>query len=99
MKKIPPYTYPDLEFYGYPVHPKAIESVKFSFFWDVCDENAPFGSDEGYEAFQYYWEWEDRHKDSSLIDCLLGILSKNFSKRDAQKMVDLCFVPYQDFVS
>ena len=92
------YTYKYSDLYGYPIHPKAIEFVTFEFFWDVLDENAPFGSDEGYEGFVYYWEWEDKNRETPLEICLFEFLSEYFSKENAKRMIELSFVPYESFL-
>ena len=95
MKK---YTYEDLDLYGYPIHPKAIERADFIFFWDVVDENAPFGSDEGYEGFVYYWEWEEKNKNRPLEDCLFSFLSTFYSEEYAKELKALSFIPYNDYL-
>lgn len=35
-------------------HPDALQLLKEDFFWDTSDEFAPFGSDEGSDAFSKF---------------------------------------------
>lgn len=44
---------PESEF----VHPNAKAVLTGEWVWDVVDESAPFGSDEGHEAFFGYLDW------------------------------------------
>jgi uncharacterized protein YfeS len=44
------------------------------FFWDCVDEEAPFGSDEGHDAYYEFREWRRRNKEKQLTDCLAWIM-------------------------
>lgn len=48
-------------------HPNAARLLAEPFYWDVCDENSPFGSDRGAEALESYRAAidEDAELDSS----------------------------------
>lgn len=55
-------------------HPRARELMTEAFFWDCADEEAPFGSDEGYDAYYEFREWRRRNKKKKLTDCLAWIM-------------------------
>lgn len=38
--------------------------------WDCTDEDAPFGSDEGADAYEEYRDWRLDHPDAPLTECL-----------------------------
>ncbi len=44
------------------------------FFWDCVDELAPFGSDEGSQAYYEWRRWRQLHPSGSLKECLTWIL-------------------------
>lgn len=43
-------------------HPRARELMDEEFFWDCVDEEAPFGSDEGHDAYFEFRRWRERNK-------------------------------------
>ena len=55
-------------------HPRARELMAEAFFWDCADEEAPFGSDEGHDAYHEFREWRRRNKKKPLTDCLAWIM-------------------------
>jgi uncharacterized protein YfeS len=55
-------------------HPRARELMTEEFFWDCVDEEAPFGSDEGHDAYYEFREWRRRNKEKPLTDCLAWIM-------------------------
>ncbi len=95
---MPEYRYYDSELYGCPIHPKALELAAFPFFWDVCDENAPFGSDEGYHGLVHYWEWDEVNKNSPLENCLLSYLRCIYPEKRASELMEFCFLPYEQYL-
>lgn len=56
-------------------HPRAREIMVESIFWDCADEAAPFGSDEGAEAYYEWRSWREENQSAPLIDCISWILS------------------------
>jgi len=44
-------------------------------FWDCVDEAAPFGSDEGSDAYYEWRKWREEHPQSPLSDCFDWILA------------------------
>jgi uncharacterized protein YfeS len=44
------------------------------FFWDCVDEEAPFGSDEGSDAYYEFREWREKNPKSPLAECLSWIM-------------------------
>jgi len=64
------FMYKEEKFYGELVHPSAITLANQEFFWDPSDELAPFGSDEGYEAFNFYCNWRLRNSDLRITLCI-----------------------------
>lgn len=66
-------------------HPKARELMTEEFFWDCADEEAPFGSDEGHDAYHEFRQWRQQNKKKKLIDCLAWIMQgedlKNYNEK------------------
>ena len=55
-------------------HPRARELMVETFFWDCVDERAPFGSDEGSDAYYEWRSWREANPLSPLTDCISWIL-------------------------
>lgn len=55
-------------------HPRARELMTEPFFWDCVDEEAPFGSDEGHDAYYEFRRWRESHKDENLTECFAWIM-------------------------
>jgi uncharacterized protein YfeS len=55
-------------------HPRSRELMVEEFLWDCADEEAPFGSDEGWDAYYEFRGWRARNKAKSLTDCLSWIM-------------------------
>ena len=58
-------------------HPRARELMREPLFWDCVDEAAPFGSDEGSEAYYEWRAWREENPKSPLTDCFDWILDGN----------------------
>jgi uncharacterized protein YfeS len=56
-------------------HAKARELMPEEFFWDCGDEDAPFGSDEGWDAYYEWRNWRSDNPDSELKECIAWIVS------------------------
>jgi uncharacterized protein YfeS len=55
-------------------HPRARELMTEALFWDCVDEECPFGSDEGHDAYYEFRSWRSEHPSASLVDCLSWIM-------------------------
>ncbi len=55
-------------------HPRARELMVEELLWDCTDEEAPFGSDEGHDAYYEYRAWRRRYPDAPLTECLTWIV-------------------------
>jgi uncharacterized protein YfeS len=55
-------------------HPRARELLVEEFFWDCADEVAPFGSDEGHDAYFEFRRWRREHPAAPLTACFSWIL-------------------------
>src|SRR5438105_15589798 len=55
-------------------HSRARELMTEEFLWDCVDEEAPFGSDEGHNAYYEFREWRERNKKKNLTACLAWIM-------------------------
>src|SRR6476660_1063522 len=55
-------------------HPRARELMAEEFLWNCADEEAPFGSDEGHDAYYEFREWRRRNKGKNLTACLAWIM-------------------------
>lgn len=55
-------------------HARARELMLEPFFWDCVDELAPFGSDEGWDAYYEWRRWREDNPSRGLKDCLSWIL-------------------------
>lgn len=51
-------------------HPRARELMREPVFWDCADEGAPFGSDEGFDAYYEWRAWRTEHPQAPLTECL-----------------------------
>ncbi len=38
-------------------HPNARRLLKAEFYWDVCDEDSPFGNDTGWDTLEFFRAW------------------------------------------
>ena len=56
-------------------HPRARELLVEPFFWDCVDELAPFGSDEGSDAYYAWRDWRAENPSAPLIECLAWIFA------------------------
>ncbi len=57
-------------------------------FWDCTDEGAPFGSDEGWDAYYEWRRWRRVNRSSSLTDCFNWILGGRLSEYDQNLVYD-----------
>jgi len=55
-------------------NPRARELMREEFFWDCVDEWAPFGSDEGNDAYYEWRNWREENKNNELVECFSWIL-------------------------
>ena len=55
-------------------HPRARELMPEPVLWDCVDEEAPFGSDEGHDAYYEFREWRSTHPNVKLVECLAWIM-------------------------
>jgi|SRR5262245_13895091 len=55
-------------------HPRARALMREEFLWDCTDEEAPFGSDEGHDAYFEFREWRSRNPAANLTECLSWIM-------------------------
>lgn len=55
-------------------HPRARELMVEPLFWDCVDEAAPFGSDEGSDAYYEWRNWREENPNAPLTECLDWIL-------------------------
>jgi uncharacterized protein YfeS len=53
-------------------HPRA-QKLMAPELWDCVDEDAPFGSDEGADAYAEYRAWRSQNPDAPLVDCIAWI--------------------------
>ena len=44
-------------------HPNARRLLKDEFFWDICDEDSPFGNDTGADTLEFYRAWIEESDD------------------------------------
>jgi uncharacterized protein YfeS len=55
-------------------HPRARELMIEDFLWDCVDEEAPFGSDEGSDAYYEFRSWREQNRKKDLTACLSWIM-------------------------
>jgi len=63
-------------------HPRSRELMVEPLFWDCVDEGAPFGSDEGWEAYYEWRRWRQENHAKPLTDCFDWILGGRLSEYD-----------------
>ncbi|MDA7977615.1 MAG: molybdate metabolism regulator [Pirellulales bacterium] len=68
MSEHDPFNEPD------QAHPRARELMVEPFFWDCVDERAPFGSDEGSDAYYEWRSWRADNPSAPLVQCIAWIL-------------------------
>lgn len=56
-------------------HENARELMSEKFLWSCTNELAPFGSDEGWDAYYEWRSWRQDYKDMNICYCLNWILS------------------------
>ena len=75
-------------------HARARELMVEPLFWDCVDEAAPFGSDEGSEAYYEWRTWREENPGAPLVQCFNWILDGQLNAynetlaSDAQVEVD-----------
>jgi uncharacterized protein YfeS len=69
-------------------HPRAHELMCHEILWDCVNELAPFGSDEGADAYDEYRRWRSENPGSSLTDCLSWILGGKQTEYNATLTLD-----------
>jgi uncharacterized protein YfeS len=69
-------------------HPRARELLPDEKFFDSGSDCAPFGSDEGWEAYQEWRRWRKRNPNANLIDCIGWILRDRFDCYTEQLLGD-----------
>jgi uncharacterized protein YfeS len=69
-------------------HPRARELMHEPLFWDCVDEGAPFGSDEGSDAYYEWRNWRLENPDSPLTDCFNWILDGNLESYNEELASD-----------
>ena len=57
-------------------HPKAKELLTEDFYWSPIEESAPFGSDDGSDAFYGFREWRNNNTNDSPIKYLKELLNE-----------------------
>jgi len=69
-------------------HPKALELLKEDFYWDICNDNSPFGNDDGADALSNYKNWHDENPNASAIEFLEDFFVGWDVNFDAWKLFD-----------
>jgi len=69
-------------------HPRAAELMHDEMFWDCANELAPFGSDEGADAYAEYRRWRRENPTLNLADCLAWILNDNIADYNQSLLED-----------
>lgn len=57
-------------------HPKARAVLTNLFFWDMTDDNTPFGNDNGADTLAFYRDWQASHPNDKVIDFLRELLQR-----------------------
>jgi uncharacterized protein YfeS len=65
-------------------HPRARKLMREEFLWDCVDEEAPFGSDEGADAYYEFRDWRSANKKKDLTACLAWIMEGQLRKYTAK---------------
>src|SRR4051812_9259874 len=61
-------------------HPRARELMTEEFLWDCVDEEAPFGSDEGHDAYYEFRDWRGRNPTANLTECVAWIMNGDLER-------------------
>lgn len=69
-------------------HPRANELMHNDILWNCANELAPFGSDEGSDAYAEYRSWRADNPDSNLVNCLSWILGGRLSEYSESLLSD-----------
>lgn len=55
-------------------HPVAQKLMKEKFYWDILDEDSPFGNDDGADALPYWRRWRKTNPDGDSATCAANLL-------------------------
>lgn len=64
---------PDYEPSKQRAHPISRKLMKENFFWDILDDNAPFGNDDGAEALPYWRKWRRANPHGKIMEFMKDI--------------------------
>ena len=70
-------------------HPRAAQLMADEDLWDCADECAPFGSDEGHEAYFEFQRWRASHPTADLVWCMDWILEGKRAEYDDRLLDDV----------
>lgn len=71
-------------------HSRARELMVEDFFWDCIDELAPFGSDEGNDAYYEWRQWREENENAPLVACFSWILMDRLNEYNESLTTDEC---------
>jgi uncharacterized protein YfeS len=64
------------------------EMMKEDFFWDCVDEDAPFGSDEGWEAYYSFRDWRSENPKAKLAEFLDEVMLERSAEYNEKLTTD-----------
>ena len=70
-------------------HSRARDLMTEAFFWDCSDEDAPFGSDEGWDAYYEWRSWRAENPQEEIKECIAWIVSDRLDEYDESLFSDL----------
>ena len=60
---------------SHQAHPTSRKLMSEEFFWDCTNEDTPFGSDEGWDAYYEWRSWRAENSNEEVKDCIAWIVS------------------------
>lgn len=69
-------------------HPRAARALAEPFFWDISDDNSPFGNDSGTDTLAAFYEWREENPEASPIAFLDELLARWEVASDHWDLVD-----------
>src|SRR5438046_1662395 len=77
-------------------HPRADELMQDEVLWSCVNELAPFGSDEGADAYVEYRRWRAQNLGKPLMECLSWILGGRQSQYNESLVQDAVMESHTD---
>ncbi len=66
-------------------HPSFVKHCQEEYWYSTTDEFSPFGSDEGFDLFNEFIEWRNKHKSEDVYNFFLGIVGRKYGNKPTRE--------------